>query len=313
MSDEAASRGSSEGAVGAFGGQQIGLFERPAPPRSAAPAPKTRGAFGSTLRVSVLGSGSKGNSVLLEAHGRRLMVDCGFSCRDLEQRCRARGVELRKVDAIVLTHEHHDHCRGAARIWKRHGIPIYATPGTARGRALRRVPLEGLRTGRTQEIAGFEVTTFAVSHDAREPVGFVVESDDGGRVGVLADTGAFDRQAARALEGLHGLVLESNHDPGMLRTGPYPWALKQRVAGRQGHLSNEEAAEATERVVCDPLQWVVAYHLSEINNMPVLAKRALSQALARAGSAARVELALQDQPLPWLSLSASPRETHVLT
>ena len=319
MSDDAARMRPGRRSVGAFGGQQIGLFERPAAPRQA-PLRIARHTPSADLRFTVLGSGSRGNSLLFEADGRTLMVDCGFSCRELEQRCRARGVELREIDAIVLTHEHQDHCRGAARISRRHGVPIFATAGTARGRALRRVPLEPLHRDATQEIAGFEIEAFSVPHDAREPVGLVVGSRGGCRVGVLADAGSFERSAARRLDGVHGLVVETNHDTGMLRTGPYPWSLKQRVGGRRGHLSNDEAACALEQIVRDELECVVAYHLSEVNNMPALARRALAETLDRLGSPARIELTEQDSPTPWLSARLAPthpstadeaREAHV--
>ncbi|MEM6704117.1 MAG: MBL fold metallo-hydrolase [Acidobacteriota bacterium] len=313
MSDGAALPKRQTRSVGALEGQQLGLFDRPPLPSKSSVAPPDRRADTSrqSVRVSVLGSGSKGNAVLVECHGKRLLVDCGFSCRELERRCRRRGIELRRVDAIVLTHEHADHCRGAERISRRHGIDIFATPGTARGRALRRVPVRELRKNQRQEIAGFVIEAFDVPHDAREPVGLVVESSGGTRVGVLADAGRFDERAARSLEDLHGLVLESNHDEGMLRTGPYPWALKQRVAGAQGHLSNIEAGEAVRRLAADSLEWVVAYHLSEVNNMPALAENALAEALDRTGSSAVVELAAQGRPTPWLTANAPRREAHV--
>ena len=318
MNDDAAGATPGRRSIGASGGQQIGLFEtRSAPPAAVLRRPQQEALLPSQakpsgqLRVSVLGSGSRGNSVLIEVGRKRLLVDCGFSCRELERRCSARGVELRSVDAILLTHEHQDHCRGARQIWKRHGIPIFATQGTAGDKALRRVPLQPLLPGERQEIAGFEVESFPVPHDAREPVGLVVESSSGSRIGVLADSGRIPRHALSVLRRLHGLILESNHDPGMLRTGPYPWALKQRVAGGEGHLSNDEAAQAMDQIADDTLQWVVAYHLSEVNNMPVLAERALSSALARTGSSARVELAAQSRPTPWLTATALPLEAHV--
>ena len=258
------------------------------------------------LRVAVLGSGSGGNAVLIESNGFRLLIDAGFSCREIERRLRAVGVEASTLHALLLTHEHDDHVRGAERLARRHQLPVYATAGTQAGLpvtpdlAARLRPIE---SGRPFEVGGFVVEPFQIPHDAREPVGFVVADPGGRRLGLVADLGCRSRLAWGRLTDLDLLILEANHDLEMLRSGPYPWALKQRVAGRHGHLSNGDAAEGATELACDRLRHVVLYHLSRTNNLPALAAAAVSEALATAGSAATITLTHQFEPSPWLEVS----------
>jgi phosphoribosyl 1,2-cyclic phosphodiesterase len=146
------------------------------------------------------------------------------------------------------------------------------------------------------------VEPFAIPHDAREPVGLAVEDSAGRRLGLAADLGSRSRLAWARLAGVDFLVLETNHDLGLLRSGPYPWVLKQRIAGSHGHLSNEDAADGVPELVSDRLQWVVLYHLSQTNNSPALAADAVGEALAREGCPARVALTEQDRPTPWLEI-----------
>lgn len=250
------------------------------------------------FRVAVLGSGSSGNSVVIESGRDRLMIDAGFSCRQLEKRMAAIGLEPERFQGLLLTHEHGDHVRGAKRFVKRHSVPIYATEGTLDG-----LPLEGattIRSGRPFELASFRVEPFGVPHDAREPVGFVVEDRYGRRVGVVGDLGMRSRLAWAHLKELDVLVLETNHDLEMLRTGPYPWPLKQRVAGRHGHLSNEDAVTGLAEVVGDRLRWVVLYHLSRTNNSAALAGSLVGEELVRQGCPAEICVSAQHEPTPWL-------------
>lgn len=263
-------------------------------------------ALGSTgSRVVVLGSGSAGNAVVVESGGRRLLLDAGFSCRQIEHRLGLVGLAVDGFDGIVVTHEHQDHARGAARFARRHGLTVYATAGTLEALGWRDVdfPTGVIRSGAVQEIGGFAVEPFAVPHDAREPVGLVVEDRAGHRVGLAADLGARSQLAWGRLRELDILVLETNHDLEMLRSGPYPWALKQRVAGRHGHLSNREAAEGVPELLSDRLRWIVLYHLSRTNNLPVLAAEAVLEALDREGSAARICVSEQAGPSNWLDLA----------
>ncbi|MDH3403928.1 MAG: MBL fold metallo-hydrolase [Acidobacteriota bacterium] len=265
------------------------------------------------LRLCVLGSGSSGNSVVVESGSHRVLVDAGFACRQIEKRLLAVGVDPGSISAIVLTHEHGDHVRGAARFAKRHGAVIYGTRGTLEHSRLaaRPVPTRELESSRPQRIDGFLLHPFKVPHDAREPIGLVIEDGSGRRIGVACDLGAASRLAWAHLADLDGLVVETNHDLDMLRNGPYPWHLKQRVASRHGHLSNREAAEGLAELISDRLQWVVLYHLSRTNNSPVLAAEAIGRVLRESGSRARVCVSEQLVPTPWLAVEdgAPVRET----
>ena len=268
--------------------------------------PLSLGAPGS--RVVVLGSGSAGNSVVVECGGRRLLVDAGFSCKQIEHRLELVGLAGDGFDGIVLTHEHGDHCRGAARFARRHGLTVHATAGTLEALGFLEVdfPTVTLRSGAVQQVGGFAVEPFAIPHDAREPVGLVIEDSAGRRIGVAADLGARSQLAWGRLQELDALILETNHDLEMLRSGPYPWALKQRVAGRHGHLSNQQAAEGVPELLCDRLRWIVLYHLSRTNNLPVLAAEVVLETLDREGSPARLCVSEQTQPTSWLELGEAP-------
>lgn len=257
------------------------------------------------MRAAVLGSGSGGNSTVLEADENRVLLDAGFSCKEIERRLRTLGVRPSSLQAIILTHEHSDHCRGAEVLARRYDLPIYGTRGTLEGcrfsdpRALRLVPIVA---DCRFEVGSICVCPFAVPHDAREPVGLVVEASGSCRLGLVADLGSPSRSAMARLEGLDILIQETNHDLDMLRRGPYPWALKQRVAGDRGHLSNEQASEMIRAVVGDALRWVVLYHLSETNNLPALAAACVAEELDRVGSSAALLVAQQSEPSTWLEV-----------
>ncbi len=259
-----------------------------------------------TMRIAILGSGSRGNAVVIESGGRRILVDAGFSCRELERRMTQVGIEPETVSALVVTHEHTDHVRGADRFARRHRVPLFATGGTLEASALStetRGAAVRLVSGRPEEVGGFSVEPFSIPHDAAEPVGLTVEDAGGCRLGLVADLGSRSRLAWGRLVELDYLILETNHDLGMLRDGPYPWSLKQRVAGRHGHLSNRDAADGIPELVSDRLRWVVLYHLSQTNNSPALAAEAVAEALAAEGSPARLAVTEQDRPTAWLELA----------
>ena len=233
-----------------------------------------------------------------------MLVDAGFSCKQIEKRLEVVGIDPRSVSSIVLTHEHGDHVRGAAHFAKRNQAKIYATRGTLEhsGLAAKPVPTEEIRSSEPRRLEGFLLQPFKIPHDAREPIGVAIEDASGRRVGVVGDLGTASRLAWAHLCDLDGLVVETNHDLDMLRRGPYPWHLKQRVAGRHGHLSNREAAEGLSELISDRLQWVVLYHLSRTNNSPTLAAEAITAALREAGSPARVCVSEQLVPTPWLTV-----------
>ena len=259
------------------------------------------------MRVVVLGSGSSGNAVVIESDSRRILVDAGFSCRELERRLELAGIDASGFDGILLTHEHGDHVRGAGVFSRRHQVPIYATRGTFAGVNLgKRVHRQVvIRSGERHAAGCFRITPFKIPHDAIEPVGYVVEDSYARRVGVVSDIGTCSRLAWGRLTDLDVLIVEANHDLKMLRDGPYPWHLKQRVAGRFGHLSNADAAEGIRELVTDRLQWVVLYHLSEVNNLPVLAVDAVEETLRAEGCSARLCVTCQGAPTDWMPVEVS--------
>lgn len=257
------------------------------------------------MRIAVLGSGSRGNALVVESRQRRILLDAGFSCRELERRLEVVGVDPTTLEAVVVTHEHDDHMRGVDVLVRRYELAVYATAGTlAASRLSADVAARArlLASGEAVEICGFQVEPFAIPHDAREPVGLVVESSEGYRLGLAADLGSRSRLAWGRLAEIDLLVLETNHDLEMLRNGPYPWALKQRVAGRHGHLSNRDAADGLPELLSDRLRRVVLYHLSQTNNLPALAVAEIGEALAREGAAVEVAVTAQDRPTPWLEV-----------
>jgi phosphoribosyl 1,2-cyclic phosphodiesterase len=277
------------------------LAPEPAPPQirpARAPIPA-----GQPLRVGILGSGSGGNAVVVESGGRRILIDAGFSCRELARRMALLDVDPKTISALVLTHEHQDHCRGADAFARRYKVPVLATAGTRQGAGLKEDRFRStvlIRSGEPLEVAGFVVEPFLIPHDAAEPVGFVVEDPFGRRLGLVADIGCRTSLAWGRLRDLDVLLLETNHDLDMLRNGPYPWSLKQRVAGRHGHLSNREAAEGLPELMGGRLSWVALYHLSRTNNLPALAAAAIGEALDREGCSARLAVTEQFHPTPWL-------------
>jgi phosphoribosyl 1,2-cyclic phosphodiesterase len=261
---------------------------------------------GPPMRVGVLGSGSGGNAVVLESGPHRLLIDAGFSCKEIVKRMQALDFDPKTLGGLILTHEHQDHCKGARRLLNRFKLPVYGTAGTLASAGLRTEAARSggeLRSGDHREIAGFVVEPFMIPHDASEPVGFVVEDPCGRRVGLVADVGCRTSLAWGRLRDLDVLIIETNHDLDMLRNGPYPWALKQRVAGRHGHLSNREAAEGLPELVGDRLRWVVLYHISRTNNLPTLAAAAIGEALDREGCSAQMAVTKQDHPTPWLEVT----------
>ena len=237
------------------------------------------------VRVVPLGSGSSGNATLVEFGERRLLVDAGLSARELALRLEAVGVAPKQLSAILLSHEHHDHARGLERFAVKAGVPVFTSPETLA--ALNLAPRHlgrwhPFEPGVPFEAFGVAVDPFSIPHDAADPVGFVLSSE-GVRVGIATDLGHATTLVVERLRGCHILIVEANHDDDLLVRGPYPWALKQRIGGRLGHLSNEAAATLLAATVEDDCQAVILAHLSESNNTATLAKAAVANALTRAG------------------------------
>lgn len=311
------------------------------------------------MRMTVLASGSKGNSTVIASSTTRILVDAGLSCRELMKRMKAAGQDPAALDAILITHEHQDHVQGLAVTARRLGIPVYLTEPTHRawvrwltprkrityaewleqrraqaaaavmepdqeekeaaeealsegkdgaGETAERDPawipaVEYFQSGNGFRIGDIAVTPFTIPHDAVDPVGFVFEAE-GVRVGMATDLGYLPSNLNMHLRGCDVLMLESNHDLDMLRDGPYPWAVKQRVMSRVGHLSNDAAAEFLAKSYDGHATYVVLAHLSESNNLPELARMAAESALQDRMSllANKVLLATQNSPMEALEL-----------
>jgi phosphoribosyl 1,2-cyclic phosphodiesterase len=299
-------------------------------------------------RMTVLASGSKGNSAVVASNSTRILVDAGLSCRELLRRLRLAGEDAAALDAILITHEHQDHVQGVAVLARRLGVPVYFTEMTHRAwmrwmtpqrrmtyaewlerrKAAAAAPsacdeeeaaeaasasterdpcalpaVAYFSAGEPFTVGDIRVMPFTIPHDAADPVGFVF-TVEGARLGIATDLGYMTPNAREALRACDVLMLESNHDTEMLRDGPYPWSVKQRVMSRVGHLSNEAAAEFLERGYDGQARYVVLAHLSESNNLPELARLSAERALRDRMNllANRLVIAEQAQPTATISL-----------
>ncbi len=249
------------------------------------------------MKVWSLGSGSKGNAILIESGNARLLVDAGFSPRMLAQRLQAIAIAPGSITDCVITHEHGDHCRGAAAAAAKWGWQLHATTGTIAGcPSLTAADPHRFAAGATLTMAGMTVETIASPHDANESVVLVVTTRDGIRLGLAYDLGHVPETIASALERLDVLVLESNHDEGMLRTGPYPASVRARISSSTGHLSNRAAATSAVRSVNPNLAHVLLAHMSEKCNDHGLAVTGMRAALNRTRYRGQVSPLLQHGP-----------------
>ena len=231
------------------------------------------------LRLHVLASGSKGNCAIVESDQGLVMIDNGLSRKETRARMRELGLDEQLVRGVVVTHEHGDHTKGLG-VWLRaFPAPLYASRGTLAARAATRdLAANEFDPGDQLELAGMRITAFSTSHDVENPVGLLIEGQNDA-IGFMTDTGVMPAEAGRLLRGARILALESNHDPAMLRHGPYPLSLQDRIASAQGHLSNEQSAEAARQLVTGATEQLVAMHISQENNRPSLAVRALAAGL----------------------------------
>jgi phosphoribosyl 1,2-cyclic phosphodiesterase len=250
------------------------------------------------LQFASLGSGSRGNATLIESGNTVVMVDCGFSLAETRRRLARLQRSIDDLAALLVTHEHGDHIRGVARLAAAAGIPVYLTHGT-REACNDFIANAQIISHDIIEIDDLQVEPLPVPHDAREPVQFVFSNGDH-RLGLLTDTGCSTPHIEQCLSGCDALLLECNHDVDMLMNGRYPPQLKQRVGGRQGHLSNAQAAELLQQLDTGRLQHIVAMHLSEKNNQPSLAQAALAGALSC--DTDWIQVAGQDEGFDWRGL-----------
>jgi phosphoribosyl 1,2-cyclic phosphodiesterase len=255
------------------------------------------------MRFASLGSGSEGNALLVAVGRTQVLMDCGFGLQDTLMRLARLEVTPEQLSGIVVTHEHGDHISGVARLARRFDLPVWLTHGTLRSQAKAFAGIADIREIDAHlafAIGDVEVIPYPVPHDAAEPVQFVF-SDGERRLGVLTDTGHGTAHIEKMLGGCDALVLECNHDAGMLMNGDYPYSLKQRVGGRFGHLNNQEAAGILARLDVSKLKHLIAAHLSRKNNTQELAVRALSGAIGCEQS--WVGVATQEEGFAWREIA----------
>jgi phosphoribosyl 1,2-cyclic phosphodiesterase len=235
------------------------------------------------MRFASLGSGSAGNATLVEVGSTRVLLDCGFSVREMVARLARLSMAPEQLTGILITHEHDDHARGAFKLAAKYQIPVWLSYGTFK-MCERYIPdthgiqIELIDSHTDFSVGGIGVSPFPVPHDAREPTQFTF-TDGQSKLGILTDVGSSTPHIERVLSGCDALVLECNHDRTMLEKGPYAKPLKDRVGGRLGHLDNQSAAQLLARLDNTKLKHIVAAHLSEKNNTPTHAKSALSAVL----------------------------------
>ena len=237
-----------------------------------------------SFRFRVLGSGSSGNTTLVEAGSTRILIDAGLGPRSLAERLQSAGVDPDSLTAILLTHEHTDHAKGAAAFSAKWGVPLWGSRGTYAALGLGATEIAGyevLEAGVSREAGALTLAAVAVPHDAAAPLAFVV-SYQGLAFGHATDLGHLNRGFVASFSRCAALLVESNYDPGLLRDGPYPWSLKERIFGPEGHLGNGDVARYLEQGLGPDCHTVVLAHLSEKNNHPELVRMCADEALGRA-------------------------------
>jgi phosphoribosyl 1,2-cyclic phosphodiesterase len=258
------------------------------------------------VRLTILGSGSAGNCAYVETDDARILIDAGFSLRQIRKRLAAIGRAPENLSAILITHEHSDHVQGLVALTAKLNIPIYCNRPTQEAIQY----TQGLTcqwrlfgTGSGFEVGDVLVETFSIPHDAQEPVGFLLRTP-AGNIGFLTDLGHVNRMVLERVRPSHVLVLEANHDIKMVQDCPHrPWSLKQRILGRHGHLSNEGAADAAEQIMSADFRHLYLGHLSSECNRPELAHRVMHERLQKIGAShVHLELASQALPSPTLTL-----------
>jgi phosphoribosyl 1,2-cyclic phosphodiesterase len=256
------------------------------------------------IRFSILGSGSRGNASLVESRDTLLLLDCGFSYRELVKRMAVVGRLPQDLTAVLITHEHSDHISGLSVLAAKHALPVYMTMGT---RLAMKTPLSAqsaknlvvVRPGQAVQIGAISVMPFAVPHDAREPAQYLFSSSRR-RIAFLTACGAVTPHIRDTIATPDALVIECNHDEDMLRSGSYPHSLKKRIAGGYGHLSNRETVALIQQMDHGRIQSLVGAHLSDENNCPELVRACLLERLEL--DPGKIHVARQNSVLPWLEI-----------
>ena len=257
------------------------------------------------LFFQILAGGSKGNAIWISSPTTSILLDVGLSALEIARRLQQTPGARRRLDALLISHEHSDHVRGAGALSRRLSLPVFMTHGTTENLPPGLGPLARtvvFQSGKPFVIGDLEVTAFTVPHDAAEPVGFVVEHG-GCRLGVCTDLGSITDSVKASLQGCHALVLEANHDVDLLIEGPYPWYLKQRILSPYGHLCNTDTCDLLGSLYHDDLFTVVLTHLSETNNHPTLVRQCLKESLdSPRWEAVHFALASQHEVTPGIEL-----------
>ena len=244
------------------------------------------------LAICTLASGSKGNATYITDGEKSILIDAGLSGIELKRRLTSRGLRPETLNAIIVTHEHTDHIRGVGILSRRYKLPVYINRKTQKaspqlGSLHDTIPFE---CGATFQISDFTIHPFSISHDAEDPAGFTI-GRNGTTMAIATDMGIATSMVKEHLKNCALLILEANHDPKMLETGPYPWPLKQRIQSRIGHLSNLESKKLLYELQHENLQHVILAHLSEINNTPQKAFKEITKALTHC----KAQLSVADQ------------------
>lgn len=252
------------------------------------------------MRFASLGSGSKGNGLVVTAGETRLLIDCGFTVKETVLRLERLGLKPSDLTAILVTHEHGDHIKGVGPLARKYKLPVYLTPGTlVTGKLGDVATINTIEGYQSFQVGDVFVTPVAVPHDAREPAQFIFQYQDF-RLGVLTDLGSISEHVIFHYQNCHALVLEANHDPQMLAQGPYPYSLKKRVAGNWGHLSNAQAENFLARIFSQQLRHVVIAHISQQNNSLDIVEQQFS---TWQNQLETLYYACQDQGFHWLDLN----------
>jgi phosphoribosyl 1,2-cyclic phosphodiesterase len=255
--------------------------------------------------VVPIGSGSAGNAYYFEDEGTSILVDAGFGPRETNKRLEAAGYRFDSIRAIVLTHEHHDHVRGAETIARKLEIPIYLTRGTLEASSIDRAETKTVvfENNTAFRIGNLEVHAQRTVHDAADPACFVIEAGDGTRIGLASDLGQVDDAVMSHLQHCDGLLFESNHDLDMLRLGTYPWSLKRRIMSRYGHLSNDDSILALQRLISAETKTLCMIHLSQKNNLESIVRMMASRLISTLGAPIELQIAPQETPGAVLSMA----------
>jgi phosphoribosyl 1,2-cyclic phosphodiesterase len=258
------------------------------------------------VQLTILGSGSSGNCAYLETDETRILIDAGFSGRQVRERLATIGRAPEGLSGILITHEHTDHINGLVGLCSKLNIPVYCNRPTQEAieyQLQSKFDCRIFSTGGSFELGDVVVDTFSIPHDASDPVGFLLRTS-AGKIGFLTDLGHATKLALERVRSANILVLEANHDLKLLQDSSRPWSLKQRIAGRHGHLSNTDAADAAEAIMSAELYHLYLGHLSRECNRPDIAERVMCEKLQKIGAThVKVELTSQSMPCPTLTLT----------